>query len=261
MGLPAGTDALWTQLARPPSAERPLARFDPGSLASVPAPAARWLGRVLPEGVRLVEAVEISMEGKIRLGPRWMSFTAQQILRASEGFVWKPTVGGRLLRFVGADLLGPGDARMEFRLHGLIPVAKASGPDVARSAAGRLAAETIAWLPHAATPQAGARWRPVDDRYATVTLHAAGVDVDVTVGVADDGRLCSIELRRWNNAADPPAPEPFGAETRREHVAPDGVRVVGAGAVGWGYGTPGWDSGEFFRFTVTDINWIGPHQS
>ncbi|MFA9565268.1 MAG: DUF6544 family protein [Acidimicrobiales bacterium] len=67
---------------------------------------------------------------------------------------------------------------MEFRLHGLVPVAQASGPDVARSAAGRLAAETVAWVPQALTPQAGA----VDDEHAVVKSDFAGETVDVEVG-------------------------------------------------------------------------------
>lgn len=252
----ASTDALWAELARPRSANVSIERFDPTTLDTLPPPAARWLGRILPAGTPLVEAVEIWMSGEIKLGTRWMPFTARQILRASVGFIWAPTVGGRLVRFVGADLLGPDDARMEFRLHGLIPVVKVSGPDVARSAAGRLTAETVAWLPHATTPQTGARWTPIDDRHATVTLDVGGVDTDVTVGVDESGTLRSVALQRWNNSAEPPAFNVFGAATTSEHATPDGVRIAGSGAAGWGYGTPGWEVGEFFRFTVAEVDWI-----
>jgi hypothetical protein len=133
-----------------------------------------------------------------------MPFTTDQVLQAGVGFVWKPIVGGRVVRFVGADILGPDDARMEFRLQGLIPVAKASGPDTARSAVGRLAAETVAWLPQATTPQAGARWRAVDSERATVTLDVVGGTVDVEVTVDADGRLKGIGLQRWNGSTNPP---------------------------------------------------------
>ena len=102
------------------------------------------------------------MRGEIRLAGRWLPFTAEQLLRASTGFVWAPIVGGRLIRFAGADALGPDGARIEFRLHGRIPIVRGSGADIARSANGRLAAETVAWLPAALTPQAGARWIAVD---------------------------------------------------------------------------------------------------
>ena len=169
-----------------------------------------------------------------------------------EAHCWRPAPAW----FVGADLLGPDDARMEFRLHGLIPVAKASGPDVTRSAAGRLAAETIAWLPQAATPQAGARWTPVDEQRATVTVDAASADVDVTVCVSEDGHLTSINLQRWNEAADPPAAAPFGAEIHHEYTTGDGVRIAGSGHVGWGHRTPTWSEGEFFHYSITASRWI-----
>ena len=144
--------------------------FDPATLADLPEPAARWLARAVPAGAPLHQVVELEMAGRIRLGSRWLPFTARQVLRAGVGFVWRPVVGGRLLRFTGADLLGPDGARMEFRFHGLVPVAAGAGPDVARSAAGRLAAETVAWLPTAVVPQAGATWSMVDHERAVVAV-------------------------------------------------------------------------------------------
>ena len=177
---PDTASAVWAELA---SFEEAASGFDPVGLAELPAPAKRLLSRVLPEGTPLVTAVELEMTGSIKLGPRWMMFRSQQILRAGVGFVWRPVVGGRLVKFVGADLLGPDDSRMEFRFHGLIPVVRATGPDIARSAAGRLAAETVMWLPQALTPQAGATWAGVDDDRAVVSL--AGEhdlpEVEVTV--------------------------------------------------------------------------------
>ncbi len=165
-------DATWAELASPTTTTPP--RFDPATLSDLPAPAQRYLRGVLPDGVGLSSVVRLSMAGEIKLGGRWLPFSARQILRAGTGFVWAPVVGGRLLRFVGADALGVKGARLEFRLHGLIPVVRSSGPDVRRSAEGRLAAETVVWLPQALAPQSGARWRGIDDQRAVVSLDAAG---------------------------------------------------------------------------------------
>lgn len=256
MRLPAGTERVWAQLGSNDGRARPMA-FDSRTLDSIPDPAARWLSRVLPEGVPLTDAVELSMEGEIRIGGRWMPFTARQRLRAGVGFVWQPVVGGRFVRFVGADILGPDDARMEFRLHGLVPVVRSSGPDTARSAAGRLAAETVVWVPQAVTPQAGARWRAVDAAAAVVAVETTSETVDVTVTVGGDGRLLSVQLERWNDAAEPPAAEAFGGAVTSELIGPGGVRVAGTGIVGWGYGTPAGADGEFFRYTVDSVEWVG----
>jgi len=244
--LPASTEPTWAALSG--TKETPAA-FDASTLEDVPAPAARWLGRALPESTPLSSGVLLSMSGRIRIG-RWMPFTAEQVLRAGVGFVWKPVVGRRLLRFVGADILGPDDARMEFRLHGLVPVAKAEGPDTRRSAAGRLAAETIAWVPQALTPQRGARWSPVDDERSSVRLDAAGETIDVEVTVDDDGRLRALRLQRWNDAVGPAAFAPFGGTVTAEFVTPAGVRVAGAGTVGWGFGTDEWERGAFFDYSI-----------
>lgn len=90
---------------------------------------------------------------------------------------------------------------MEFRFHGRVPVVRASGPGTERSAAGRLAAETVAWLPHALTPQSGAAWRPLDHDRATVSIAGPSGPIDVDVTVDARGRLVEIELQRWNDAA------------------------------------------------------------
>lgn len=245
---PESAATTWATLAEPTAA--PVPRFDPETLVGLPAPTRRLLGRALPVGTPLRSTVTVEMRGEIKLG-RWLPFRADQILAAGVGFVWQPVVGGRVLRFTGADLLGPGEARMEFRLHGVVPVARASGSDVARSAAGRLAAETVAWLPQALTPQAGAQWTAIDDARAVVTLEAAGATVEVGVEVDADGRLRSIGLQRWKDSDDPPGERPFGGTVDEELLTAAGVRIAGAGAVGWGWGTPQWDEGEFFRYRVT----------
>ena len=225
-------------------------RFDASTLEQVPEAAARWLGRVLPDSTPLVGGIELTMSGQIRIR-RWMPFVAEQILRAGVGFVWKPVVCGRVLRFTGADLLGPSGGQMEFKLHGVVPVASASGPDTARSAAGRLAAETVAWLPQALTPQAAGRWTHLDANHAIVTVAAAGEHVDVEVQIDSRGQLCGLRLQRWKDAADPPRFDSFGGPVTGEYVTESGVRIAGTGTVGWGFGTEAWGDGEFFRYTIT----------
>jgi hypothetical protein len=244
--LPAVAERGWTALSNVPI-DQP-ATFDPATLAELPPPAQRLLARALPGGVALSTTVELSMDGEIELGNRWFPFTAEQILRAGVGFVWSPVVGGRIVRFVGADALTADDARMEFRFHGVIPVVRADGPDVRRSAQGRLAAETVVWLPQALAPQLGARWTPVDDERAIVTLNAAGTDIDIEVVVDGDGQFRRVGLDRWNGSVDPPRLEPFGASVGSTFTGSNGVRIAGSGAAGWGNGD---DDGVFFRYRIT----------
>jgi hypothetical protein len=249
--IPACAAGTWRALAT--AGCEPTERFDPDSLAGLPSPAQRFLTRALPAGAVLHEVVQIRMVGEIKLAGRWHRFSSRQVLRGGVGFVWAAVVGGRLVRFVGADVFGPLVARMEFRLYGRIPIVRAAGSDVERSASGRLAAETVAWLPQATTPQAGARWTPVDDRRAAVTLPAGGRDVRVEVTVDEAGRLRELVLMRWNDSADPPVESPFGGEVHSLAPADDGVLVAAAGTVGWERGTPEQTDGEFFRYRITDV--------
>jgi len=222
-------------------------RFHHETLTGLPAPAHRFLAATIAPGVPLADGVELDMVGRIKLGI-WLPFTARQRLLAGSELRWEAEVGPRLLRFVGADTLGPEGARMQFELYGRIPVVDASGPDTERSAAGRLAAETAAWLPQALTPQSDAVWRPIDDDRATVTIPGPDGPVDIDVTVDDDGQLTDIELRRWNDSAKPPGYEPFSA-TVTSTIVVDGVRIASEGTVRWGDPTHG--DGDFFRFQVT----------
>ncbi len=226
--------------------------FDLATLADLPPPAQRFLRRALPEGTPLTNGIELAMEGEIKLGGRWLRFTARQILVARLGFVWAPVVGKRILRFVGADTLGPAGAQLEFRLLGLVPVVRATGPDVERSAAGRLAAETVAWLPQALTPQAGAEWLPIDDRRAIVSLGVPGDFVEVEVRVSEAGDLEWLCLQRWNDGAKPPAYASFGGSVNAIHTTDAGVRIAGGGTVGWDWATAAQRDGEFFRYRITE---------
>jgi len=207
--------------------------------------------RAIPVGAPLGAAIELAMTGEIKLGRRWLSFTADQVLRAGVGFVWRPTVGGRFVRFTGADVLGPDGAEVDFRLHGRVPVVRASGPDVDRSARGRLAAETVAWLPQALTPQSGARWQAVDDNRAIVTIDAAGEPTEVEVTVDDEGQLRSLALQRWRDSTEPAAFAPFGGAVDGLLTTDDGVAIASPGTVGWDWGTAGQSAGEFFRYTIS----------
>ncbi len=206
--------------------------------------------RAIPAGAPLASAIELTMSGEIKLGRGWLPFTADQILRAGVGFVWRPIVGGRLIRFTGADVLGPDGAEVDFRLHGRLPVVRASGPDVDRSARGRLAAETVAWLPQALTPQAGARWAALDHHRAIVTIDAAGEPTGVEVTIDDEGQLRALALERWKDSAEPPAFAPFGGAVDGLFSTDDGVAIASRGTVGWGWGTAGQADGEFFRYTI-----------
>ncbi len=236
----------WQRLA---ASAAPHGSFDPDDVEDLPAPARRLLRHALPPGTPLASTVVLDMTGEIRLR-RWMPFRARQVLAAGVGFLWAPRVGRPPLVFTGADTHVDGRGTLDFRLWGLVPVARESGPDTDRSADGRLAAETVAWLPHALVPAMGATWRAVDDTRATVSVPVGDRSVDVTVSVAPDGRLQTLSLERWGTPdGQPPGAYPFGGDFSDERAF-DAVTIASAGRVGWWRGTPQQDDGVFFRYRI-----------
>jgi hypothetical protein len=221
--------------------------FDPAAVVGLPVPVARWLRRAIEPGTPLRTRARLAMHGRIRVG-RWLPFTARQVL-APDGFVWAATAGRPPLWISGFDRYTDGAGEMRWRLLGLVSVLSATGPDVTRSAAGRLAGETML-LP---TVAAGLPWRAVDERCAVAAVVTGPFTHDVTVEVDDTGLLRAVRLVRWGNP---------GGGIYREH--PFGVELDGARTVegvtspvslraGWWPRTDRWAEGEFFRAAIDTV--------
>lgn len=247
MTATADRTAAWRQLAAPTP---PVGVFWPEEIADLPAPAQRLLTRALIPDIELTPTVLLEMEGDIKL-KRWMPFRARQILRAGTGFVWEAAVGKPPISFSGGDSYWQGRGTLDFRLWGILPVARAAGPDIDRSAAGRLAAETVAWAPQALTPQMGAAWAPIDSTTAVVTLPIGDDTVDVAVTVDQTGRLRELAMQRWGDADHVSFDlYPFGGSVDN-HDAFGGITIAAAGRVGWRWGTQRQAEGEFFHYRIT----------
>ncbi|MFI7282424.1 DUF6544 family protein [Micromonospora chersina] len=241
--MPAG--ALERHLARPAGS----AVFDPAELDGLPDPVRRYLRTAIGPGTPLATAAALRMRGTIRLG-RWLPFRATELLAPQRGFRWSARVAGVVS---GSDSYAAGQGRMDWRLLGVFPVMRADGPDVARSAAGRAAAEAC-WVPTALLPRFGTRWSAVDERHvrARTTIDGTSCDVDYTLD--EQARPTRIVLDRWGDPDGTGAWgwHPFGFEVTT-HATFGGLTVPGAGRAGWFAGTDRQERGEFFRVTLTAL--------
>jgi hypothetical protein len=192
----------------------------------------------------------LSMHGEIKVG-KWLPFTASQLL-TPEGFVWAARAGRRPNRIRGFDRYSGGTGEMRWYLMGTIPVMRAAGDDVTRSAAGRHAGELVTLLPRT-DDLPGVRWRRVDDREAVATVAVGAFSHDVTVRRDERGRLRSVVLDRWGNPdRSGYARHPFGVELEGELAVGDDL-VPASVRAGWWYGTARWEEGEFFRATLDRV--------
>jgi hypothetical protein len=248
--LPRGTRTAWAQLA---GGTEPALLFDPARSAALPAPVQRWLGHTLSPGVPLGRRAEVVMTGRIRLG-RWRPFTARQILAPPDGLVWAARTRFGPLPVVGFDRYVAAAGRMRWRLAGLIPVVSATGPDVTRSAAGRLAGEALILPQSALAPWV--RWRPGDDGRATAEVTLDEGRHPVAVSIDDAGRLETLALSRWGNPEGRTyAEHTFGVRFDGEQRIA-GVTVARTVTAGWDWDGTGWANGPFFTATFTDMRFL-----
>jgi hypothetical protein len=190
-------ERLWTTLRVPPGT----AMFDPASVKQLPEPAQRYLRHAIAPGTRLARSVVVEMQGHIGLQPGAdkLPFQASQILAVPTGLIWRATVGEGILKISGSDRYVDGEGAMLWFMGYFIPLVRASGVDVTRSAAGRVALEAALMLPSALLPEAGARWEAIDARSARVLLQVGSEQLALVITVAPDGRLERVEMPRWDS--------------------------------------------------------------
>lgn len=221
--------------------------FDPDMLAGLPEPARRWLGHAITVGTPLWNTVELRMEGQIRLGS-WRPFTAWQVLSPPSGFIWAAETRVAGVPVTGYDRYSGATGEMRWRLLGVVPVMSATGPDVSRSAAGRLAGEAVL-LP---TVFRHADWTAGAEPDTTVMRwRLAGSEERTTLHVDADGRLREAVLQRWGNPDGAPfGRHPFGVAVEEEATF-GGVTIPAVLRAGWWWGTDRAAEGEFFRARIT----------
>jgi hypothetical protein len=234
----------WQQLSAPTDQLEP---FDPAAIEHLPEPVRRWLTHAIQPGTPLRHSVTLTMHGTIRLGS-WRRFEAHQILTPAHGFIWAATAHLAGLPITGFDRYSDGTGQMRWRLFGLIPIVSADGPDITRSAAGRLASELV-MVPAAALSPA-ITWQDTDADHASAHITIDGDPYTITLTIDPTGALRTVTIARWGNPDKHGYREHlFGAEVHREATF-EGYTIPAEVSAGWGYGSAGWADGEFIRFTI-----------
>lgn len=193
------------------------------------------------------------MHGEIKL-QRWLPFTAEQVIVWDRAFIWSATVCMFGMPIRGSDRLVDGEGAMRWRLFGIIPVMTASGPDITRSAAGRIACEAV-WLPSVLCAD-DVSWTTPDSSHLHARFTAHGDTAELELVVDERGRLETVKLPRWGNPEDAEFHYVnFGAIVEEENTF-DGYTIPTRLRIGWHFGTDRFESeGEFFRATIDDATY------
>ena len=220
--------------------------------SDLPDPARRFLTHALVDPDVDHDAVELDVEGRIKLGKRWLAFESTLKIEALRAFRWTASVHGGLLRICGHDEYADGHGEMLWRAYGLIPVMRADGPDITHAARGRAALEQV-FLPCAlARPEV--TWSETEDGWARAAWQLDGEDVAIELHVDGNKHLSEVRLQRWSDAEGTPWRfVTFGARTEGT-IEGAGLRLPAQVVAGWFYGEPRFeDEGRFFDGRITGI--------
>lgn len=242
MPRPLSLEELWRSV--PPG----VGRFAPGS--DLPPGALRYLRHALAPDAPLPNAVRLRMRGTIRLND-WCPFEAEQVIARDRGMIWQASVRLKGLPIRGWDRLVDGAGAMRWSLFGLLPFLRAEGPDITRSARGRLRAETI-WLP-SLLADPGVSWTEPAEGTLRARVPVGGEVGDLDLRTDAAGRPLEVALRRWGNPGGGPFQElPFGGFLEAEGTF-QGLTLPTRLRIGWHPGSERFGAeGEFFRAEVLE---------
>jgi hypothetical protein len=216
-----------------------------------PEPVRRWLARSTVDGaVTGADAVgRFTTTGTIRVG-RWRRYVADWYLAPPTSFEWAARTRLAGVPVAGSDRFRDGTGAMRWQLFGRLPLIDATGPDVSRSAAGRLASEMF-FVP-AAARAAVESWRAVSADQAVAKLTVGEWPQEVRITVGPDGVLRRVELQRWGKPSGRQfALHTFVAEFDDGEIEADGVRIPRGGRAGWWRCPDGCARDPFFTFEIT----------
>jgi hypothetical protein len=217
-------------------------------LKNYPEPVSRYLRYHLPEGIPGATHSVTPMKGIIKL-VNWAQFKSVLYANPFRGFLWTATVKMGILPVKGFDYFLVNKGAMQWSLFNFIPVNKADGPDVTRSAEGRAMLEAL-FTPHLLIhPEV--EWKVISENEITVNWNLFQENKPVHLIIGDDGALKQAFAQRWGNPGDSKTWEyhNFGVNVEKE-IKRKGILIPAKGNAGWWFNQKEYDDGEFFRFEV-----------
>ncbi|MEL7168193.1 MAG: DUF6544 family protein [Bacteroidota bacterium] len=229
----------------------PAGVFSEARLEGLPALAQRYLRHAIAPGIPLAPAGRLTMRGTMTPSPgaEAVAFTADEVLAPRRGFVWTAHARMQGLPVRVRDHYVDGDGGLHVAALGIVPLpVGGDGPDVTRSARGRLVAEAV-WCPTALV-HPSVQWEAVDDERVRYTVPVDGEAVTVTLRLSPDGAPREVTMQRWGDVDGPPwrsLPYGFAVEAERTFA---GVTIPTRLTGGWHYGTPQFDPATAATFVV-----------
>jgi hypothetical protein len=205
------------------------------ALAALPEPVRRYLAYAMPEGIPAARAVLLEHGGTFRLQPAadWLPMTGRErFFLGRPAFLWS----ARIRMFPGLvvavhDHYALGEGAVDARLLGVLPVARASGPEVAQSALLRFLGEAV-WAPPALLPSPWLRWEALDAHRARAHIADGALQGSAVFTFDDQGAITGFEAQRYRMVGDRNVLTPFYGRTR-DYRRFGALRVPTFAEAGW----------------------------
>lgn len=225
----------------------------PVQTVKLPKTAQRYFAHAIAPTTKLATAVRLKMHGEIKL-KGWQPFRAEQVICAHQGMIWQATVWMNGLPIFGWDRLIAGAGAMQWKILGLLPVIKAQGPDITRSAIGRMHGEYV-WLPSALLDRA-VQWRASDDTHGCVDLTLCAETTRLNLTLDNSGRVKKAYFQRWGEPGESvPHYEDFGVLVEEERTF-SGYTIPSKMRAGWYFGRDRFETeGDFFHATIDEATY------
>lgn len=226
--------------------------YDPDLVDGLPEPAQRFFNFTIQPGTPLRPIVDIEMEGELSLGtkdrPNYRPMRARQLLAAPHGFIWSLRWNG----VRGSDGALPDRSWTRFWLFGLLPVARAGGPDHLRSSFGRLIADSLFWAPASLLPNKHVTWKALGPNSARAIARYGDFEQAVDLHIDVNGQPERIIFQRWSNENPERVHQlqPFGGDFS-DFESFKGYRLPTTVIAGNHYGTE--DYFPFFKAKVLGV--------
>ena len=221
--------------------------FQPAMLAGLDEPVRRYFAHAIRSGAVLADTIRLTMVGRIKIGPVWLAFTAEQEFDGHE-FVWRARAGwGPLKPLQVVDQYRAGVGSIDGRIGGRLSFLHAADENTTRAAAARGAAESI-WVPASLLPDQGVTWRAETPNLIVASFDVPPERASVRLTIDETGAVVSVSVMRWGNARQRDYGYiPFGGRVSASRRFGDFV-LPSRVSVGWWFGTP-----RFVPFFEADI--------
>jgi hypothetical protein len=224
-------------------------RFQPAPLAALDEPVRRYFTHAIRDDAPLAAGMRLTMTGRIKIGPAWLGFTAQQEFDGHE-FAWRARAGwGPLKPLLVVDQYRAGAGSIDGRIFGRLSFLHADDENTTRAAAARGAVESI-WVPASLLPDRGVTWRAENRNLLVAGFEVPPERVEVRLAIDDLGAVLSVSVMRWGNVDQSDYGYiPFGGNVTAERRFGDLV-LPSRVSVGWWFGTARF--APFFEAEILD---------